>query len=120
MCLPRKAPQRAIRIAEKALAYGVRAAQQRQIPQLKLMIRSSLHIVMQAMRLKATGSCTVRCVLGSARCRFCSYSTAKAELVAGLDAVVAPQSAEAMLLDFGVAGLKKTLQVDWPVRPNHA
>ena len=41
-----------------------------------------------------------------------TLSTAESELVAGLDAVVALQSAEAMLQDFGVVGLDKTLRVD--------
>ena len=38
----------------------------------------------------------------SARHAFVTLSTAESELVAGLDAVVALQSAEAMLSDFGV------------------
>ena len=48
----------------------------------------------------------------SARQAFVTLSTAESELVAGLDAVVALQSAEAMLSDFGVTGLDKTLRVD--------
>ena len=48
----------------------------------------------------------------SARQSFVTLSTAESELVAGLDAVVALQSAEAMLQDFGVVGLDKTLRVD--------
>ena len=47
-----------------------------------------------------------------ARQSFVTLSTAESELVAGLDAVVALQSAEAMLQDFGVIGLDKTLRVD--------
>ncbi|CAE7588683.1 GIP, partial [Symbiodinium pilosum] len=43
---------------------------------------------------------------------FVTLSTAESELVAGLDAVVALQSAEAMLSDFGITGLDKTLRVD--------
>ena len=48
----------------------------------------------------------------SARQAFVTLSTAESELVAGLDAVVALQSAEAMLSDFGITGLDKTLRVD--------
>ena len=48
----------------------------------------------------------------SARQAFVTLSTAESELVAGLDAVVALQSAEAMLSDFGITGLEKTLRVD--------
>ena len=48
----------------------------------------------------------------SARQSFVTLSPAESELVAGLDAAVALQSAEAMLQDFGVVGLDKTLRVD--------
>ena len=48
----------------------------------------------------------------SARQAFVTLSTAEAELVAGLDAVVALQSAEAMLSEFGVSSFDKTLRVD--------
>ena len=48
----------------------------------------------------------------SARQSFVTLSTAEAELVAGLDAVVALQSAEAMLSEFGVSSFDKTLRVD--------
>ena len=48
----------------------------------------------------------------SARQAFVTLSTAEAELVAGLDAVVALQSEEAMLSEFGVSSFDKTLRVD--------
>ena len=48
----------------------------------------------------------------STRQAFVTLNTAELELVAGLEAVVALQSAEAMLSDFGVTGLDKTLRVD--------
>ena len=48
----------------------------------------------------------------SARQAFVTLSTAEAELVAGLDTVVAVQSAEAMLSEFGAFGFDKTLRVD--------
>ena len=48
----------------------------------------------------------------SARQAFVTLSTAEAELVSGLDAVVALQSAEAMLSEFGVSSFDKTLRVD--------
>ena len=116
--LSTKAPQRAIRIAEKALAYLQRT---------------------KALTLTANADDTCLCAysdasyapegnrshtgwvvflhgapvcLRSARQSFVTLSTAESELVAGLDAVVALQSAEAMLQDFGVIGLDKTLRVD--------
>ena len=116
--LSTKAPQRAIRIAEKALAYLQRT---------------------KALTLTANADDTCLCAYSdasyapegnrshtgwvvflhgapvcwrSARQSFVTLSTAESELVAGLDAVVALQSAEAMLQDFGVVGLDKTLRVD--------
>ena len=50
----------------------------------------------------------------SAHQSFVTLSTADSELVAGLDAAVALQSAKAMLQDFGAVGLDKTLRVDSP------
>ena len=111
--LSTKAPQRAIRIAEKALAYLQRT---------------------KALTLAANADDTCLCAYSdsyapegnwshtgwvvflhgaplcwrSARQSFVTLSTAESELVAGLDAVVALQSAEAMLQDFGVVGLDKT------------
>ena len=116
--LSTKAPQRAIRIAEKALAYVQRTkalALTADADDTGLIAYSDASYAPEGNRshtgwvvfLHGSPVCW-----RSARQAFVTLSTAESELVAGLDAVVALQSAEAMLSDFGITGLDKTLRVD--------
>ncbi|CAE7397683.1 GIP, partial [Symbiodinium sp. CCMP2456] len=116
--LSTKAPQRAIRIAEKALAYVQRTkalSLTANADDTGLIAYSDASYAPEGNRshtgwvvfLHGSPVCW-----RSARQSFVTLSTAEAELVAGLDAVVALQSAEAMLSEFGVSSLDKTLRVD--------
>ena len=116
--LSTKAPDRAIRVAERALAYIQRAKAfvlTAGADDTGLIAYSDASYAPEGNRshtgwvvfLHGSPVCW-----RSARQAFVTLSTAESELVAGLDAVVALQSAEAMLSDFGITGLDKTLRVD--------
>ena len=116
--LSTKAPERAIRIAERALAYIQRTKAfvlTAGADDTGLIAYSDASYAPEGNRshtgwvvfLHGSPVCW-----RSARQAFVTLSTAESELVAGLDAVVALQSAEAMLSDFGITGLDKTLRVD--------
>ena len=116
--LSTKAPGRAARIAEKALAYVQSTkgfAPTADADDTGLIAYSDASYAPEGNRshtgwvvfLHGSPVCW-----RSARQAFVTLSTAESELVAGLDAVVALQSAEAMLSDFGITGLDKTLRVD--------
>ena len=116
--LSTKAPERAARIAEKALAYVQSTkgfALTADADDTGLIAYSDASYAPEGNRshtgwvvfLHGSPVCW-----RSARQAFVTLSTAESELVAGLDAVVALQSAEAMLSDFGITGLDKTLRVD--------
>ena len=116
--LSTKAPQRAIRIAEKALAYVQRTkalALTADADDTGLIAYSDASYAPEGNR-SHTGWVVFfhgsPVCWRSARQAFVTLSTAEAELVAGLDAVVALQSAEAMLSEFGVSSFDKTLRVD--------
>ena len=121
--LSTKAPQRAIPIAEQALAYVQRTRGTlltAEADDTQRVAYSDASYAPEGNR-SHTGWVVFlhgsRVCCRSARQSFVTLSTAKAELVAGLDAVVALQSAEAMLSDFGVTGLRKTkvhLSLHWP------
>ena len=116
--LSTKAPQRAIRIAEKALAYVQRTkalALTADADDTGLIAYSDASYAPEGNRSHAGWVVFLHgspVCWRSARQAFVTLSTAESELVAGLDAVVALQSAEAMLSDFGITGLDKTLRVD--------
>ena len=116
--LSTKAPERAIRVAERALAYIQRTKAfvlTAGADDTGLIAYSDASYAPEGNRshtgwvvfLHGSPVCW-----RSARQAFVTLSTAESELVAGLDAVVALQSAEAMLSDFGITGLDKTLRVD--------
>ena len=116
--LSTKASERAIRVAERALAYIQRTKAfvlTAGADDAGLIAYSDASYAPEGNRshtgwvvfLRGSPVCW-----RSARQAFVTLSTAESELVAGLDAVVALQSAEAMLSDFGVTGLDKTLRVD--------
>ncbi|CAE7228517.1 GIP [Symbiodinium natans] len=116
--LSTKAPERAARIAERALAYVQQTkafALTADADDTGLVAYSDASFAPDGNR-SHTG--WVVFLYGSpvcwrsARQSFVTLSTAESELVAGLDAVVALQSAEAMLGEFGVFNLGKTLKVD--------
>ncbi|CAE7492518.1 GIP [Symbiodinium natans] len=116
--LSTKAPERAARIAERALAYVQQTkafALTADADDTGLVAYSDASFAPDGNR-SHTG--WVVFLYGSpvcwrsARQAFVTLSTAESELVAGLDAVVALQSAEAMLGEFGVFNLGKTLKVD--------
>ena len=116
--LSTKAPDRAIRVAERALAYIQRTKAfvlTAGADDTGLIAYSDASYAPEGNR-SHTG--WVVFLHGSPVCRrsarqaFVTLSTAESELVAGLDAVVALQSAEAMLSDFGITGLDETLRVD--------
>ncbi|CAE7561459.1 GIP [Symbiodinium natans] len=116
--LSTKAPERAARIAERALAYVQQTkafALTADADDTGLVAYSDASFAPDGNRshtgwvvfLHGSPVCW-----RSARQAFVTLSTAESELVAGLDAVVALQSAEAMLGEFGVVNLGKTLRVD--------
>ena len=113
-----KAPDRAIRVAEQALAYIQRTKAfvlTAGADDTGLIAHSDASYAPEGNR-PHTG--WVVFLHGSPVCRrsarqaFVTPSTAESELVTCLDAVAALQSAEAMLSDFGITGLDKTLRVD--------
>ena len=116
--LSTKAPDRAIRVAERALAYIQRTKAfvlTAGADDTGLIAYSDASYAPEGNRshtgwvvfLHGSPVCW-----RSARQAFVTLSTAESELVAGLDAVVALQSAEAMLSDCGITGLDKTIRVD--------
>ena len=116
--LSTRAPARAIRIAERTLAYVQRtksAALTAEADDSGLVAYSDASFAPEGER-SHTGWVVFLHGLPvcwrSARQPFVTLSTAESELVAALDAVVALQSTEAMLSDLAVVGLSKTLRVD--------